>query len=312
MSFSALTKNELARVIGSKDCCKKAELIALVKMNGSLRISRGRISVEIRCHNAAVARKVFSLVKKLFGISTEIVVRRKVRLRKNNVYLIRIPPQENIKDILLELGIIDRSYSFQRAIPSLLTSRECCRRSSLRGLFLAAGSISNPDKAYHMEITTDNLQHVKDIKRLLKSFDLPGKVSSRKSLYVVYLKDSEQMAKLLNIMGAHNALLEFESKRVYKDVRNQVNRLVNCETANLNKTVEAAIRQVEDINLIARVMGMNKLPQALRLTAEARLQYPDASLRELGELVNPPVGKSGMNHRFRKLSKIAEQLRKKN
>lgn len=308
MSFSTITKNELARVMGSSSCCKKAELAALAKMDGALHITGGQISLDIRTCNAAVARKVFSLVKELFGISTEVLVRRKVRLRKNNVYLVRVPAGKK-REILLDLGIVSRSGLLKESIPSKLLSRECCRRSYLRGLFLGRGSVNNPDRDYHLEITTGDHRHARDIKHLLEGFGLPARISFRKNWYVVYLKESDQISRCLNLMGAHNALLDFESKRVFKEVKNRVNRLVNCETANLNKTVVAAMRQVEDIKLIGKVMGLNKLPDSLRQVAEARLRHPDASLRELGELMVPPVGKSGVNHRLRKLSEIAGRLR---
>lgn len=310
MSFSTVTKNELARITGSESCCKKAELAALVKMDGTLHIKGGQMSLDVRTYNAAVARKIFSLFKELFNISAQVMARRKVRLRKNNVYLVRVYSEDNMQKILAGLGIVDQSGELQESMPGALLSRECCRRSYLRGLFLGGGSVNSPERAYHMEITTNNLRHANDIKHILKGFDLSARVSPRKHWYVVYLKESDQICRCLNIMGAHNALLDFESKRVYKEVRNRVNRLVNCETANLDKTIGAAMRQVEDIKLIQQSRGLNSLPGSLRQVAEARLKYPDASLRELGELMVPPVGKSGVNHRLRKLSRIAGRLRR--
>jgi len=309
MSFSEVTKNELARITGSAECCKKAELAALVKMDGTLHINGGRVYLDIRTYNAAVARKTFSLFKELYDISAEVMVRRKVRLRKNNVYMVRVCSSENMVKILADLGIVSESGALKESPPAALLSRDCCRRSYLRGLFLGGGSVNSPDRAYHLEITTNNLRHARDIKRILKHFELSARISPRKNWYVVYLKESDQISRCLNLMGAHNALLDFESKRVYKEVRNRVNRLVNCETANLDKTVVAAMRQAEDIKLIQRLKGLNCLPDSLRQVAEARLRYPDASLRELGELMVPPVGKSGVNHRLRKLSEIAGRLR---
>ncbi|MGB9804650.1 DNA-binding protein WhiA, partial [Desulfofundulus sp.] len=194
-------------------------------------------------------------------------------------------------------------------IPRELVRRECCRRAYLRGAFLGGGSVNNPEGTYHLEIITGNAEHARALGRLMGEFGLEARVSVRKNWHVVYLKDSDQIVALLNVMGAHAALLDFENVRIYKDVRNQVNRLVNCETANLNKVVEAALRQVEDIRFIAGTLGLEKLPPALRQVAEARLQYPDASLRELGEVLEPRVGKSGVNHRLRRLSEIAARLR---
>jgi len=309
MSFSSITKNELARIQGNGGCCKRAELAALVKMDGTLHINGSQMSLDIKNYNAAVARKAFSLVKELFDIGAQVMVRRKIRLRKNNIYLVRVPAAEKKTEIMSALGIMDDAGLLQEKAPGSLLGRDCCRRAYLRGLFLGGGSVSSPERAYHLEIITNNLRHARDILRILKGFKLSGGINVRKNWYVVYLKESEQIAECLNIMGAHNALLDFEGKRVYKDVRNRVNRLVNCETANLDKTVAAAVRQVEDIKLISRCKGLEKLPTSLRQTAEARLQFPDANLRELGEVMVPPVGKSGVNHRLRKLSEIAGRLR---
>ncbi|MCF8011228.1 MAG: DNA-binding protein WhiA [Clostridiales bacterium] len=309
MSYSLITKNELARIVPDKDCCKMAELSALAKMDGMLHINGGKTTLDIRNQNAAVVRKIFSLVKELFYTSTQVLVRRKVRLRKNNVYLVRVPPLENIQEILSSLGLIDSEGLFRENIPRELLDKKCCRRSYLRGIFLGGGSINSPDRAYHMELIMNNLEHAKDTRELINNFGLSARISLRKNYYVVYLKESEQISDCLNIMGAHDALLDFENKRVYKHVRNQVNRQVNCETANLNKTVNASVRQIEDIELIKEAMGLDKLPLSLRSAAETRLGYPDASLRELGELMAPPVGKSCVNHRLRKLSSIASRLR---
>ena len=311
MSFSAVTKNELARIVGSKDCCRLAELAALIKMDGSVQISGlKKLSLNIVTENAAVARKIFKLLKNLFGLSTEILVRRKARLRKNNVYLVRIPSQPGMEEILKALGITEGGFAFsEEGIVPDLVKKDCCRKAYLRGAFLGGGSVNNPEGTYHLEIITDNQKHAQDLALLMQSFNLPAKVSPRKNWYVVYLKGSEQIVECLNHMGAHSALLDFENARIYKDMRNQVNRLVNCETANLQKTVSAAVRQLENIKYLADTIGLVKLPKPLREAAELRLNNPDASLKELGEMWDPPVGKSGVNHRMRKLEHLAEKLR---
>lgn len=310
MSFSALTKNELARVMENKECCKRAELAALVKMDGSLAVSNHhQVNLTVVTENAAVARKIFSLFKELFGVHTEVLVRRKFRLRKNNTYLVRVPPRAGIREILRHLDMVGDAGSLAEGIKEELVRRECCRRAYLRGAFLGGGSVNNPEGAYHLEIITNNRRHARDISRLMCKFGLEARVSARKNWYVVYLKESEQIVDCLNIMGAHTALLDFENVRIYKDMRNQVNRLVNCETANLNKTVNAAMRQVENIRLIAATVGLDKLSPGLRHVAEARLHHPDASLRELGEMLELRMSKSGVNHRLRKLGEIADRLR---
>ncbi|MDD2553015.1 MAG: DNA-binding protein WhiA [Desulfotomaculaceae bacterium] len=310
MSFSTATKNELARVIGQRSCCRLAELSALIKMGGSVQISSGqRLSLHITTENAAVARKILSLVKSLFGLQTEVLVQRKKRLKKNYVYLIRVPFQQENNDILYRLGMVDELGRLRDMAPRGLLRRECCRRAYLRGVFLGGGSVNRPEGNYHLEIITDNRLFAETISSLMNKCNLAAKSSLRKNRNVVYLKESEHIVRFLNIIGAHSALLNFENARIYKDVRNNINRLVNCETANLNKTVNAAVRQIENINLINNTLGLEKIPESLRETAELRLKYPGACLAELGKLMRSPLGKSGVNHRLRKIEEIAEKIR---
>jgi len=313
MSFSITVKNELARMKAFKPCCQMAELAALARMDGVIQISGAhRTALHIHNENAAVARKTFSYVKELFDVQADILVRRKVRLKKNNVYAVRIQSRQKIRTILEALGLMEQDGQLAEGIKEDFTKKDCCRRAFLRGVFLGGGSVNDPEGTYHLEITTNDERLSKDICRLLKKYGLPAKVSDRKNWYVVYLKGSEEIVNLLNVMGAHAALLNFENVRIYKGMRNQVNRIVNCETANLNKTVNAAVKQVEDIKYIEGSLGLGKLPASLREVAEIRLEYPDSSLKELGEMINPKVGKSGVNHRLRRLSKIADDLRAKN
>ncbi|MTI80507.1 MAG: DNA-binding protein WhiA [Firmicutes bacterium] len=312
MSFSVITKDELARVTGPKKCCQLSELAALIKMDGSIHIAGRMMAVTVVTENAGVARKVLTLFKKLFGLRSEVMVQRKVRLKKNNVYLVRIPPRPEVKQALVKLGMWDKESNLPstKILPSMLT-KICCRRSYLRGVFLGGGSISNPEGTYHLELISTDAEHAKEISEIMQNMGLEAKISTRKNWYVVYLKESDQIGECLSIMGAHTALLDFENVRIYKGMRNKVNRLVNCETANLNKTINAAMRQQENIRYIAAIIGLDKLPPVLKETAELRIAHPDISLKELGEMMNPPVGKSGINHRMRKLDKIANDLRKK-
>lgn len=310
MSYSLVTKNELARVTGQRPCCRLAELAALIKMDGSIQFSGGgQATIDIMTENAAVARKIFSLVKTLFGLQTEVMVQKKTRLRKNNIYLVRIPSQNGIDGILGSLGVAEEPDRLTQRVQVELVRRDCCRRSFLRGVFLGGGSVNNPEGTYHLEIITGDKKFACFITRQMKKFNLSAKISTRKNWHVIYLKESEQIVSFLNIMGAHSALLNFENARIYKDVRNQVNRLVNCETANLHKTVNAAIRQLENIELIRDSLGFAKLPGSLREAAELRIKYPDASLKELGDMMQPQLGKSGVNHRLRKLEEIALKIR---
>lgn len=281
-------------------------------MDGSIQISGARqISLNIVTENIAVARKIFSMIRKLFGLHTEVRVQRNNRLRKNNVYMVHLPPQPGLGGILRRLGMVDSAGRLNGKVRENLVRRDCCRRSYLRGVFLGGGSVNNPEGNYHLEIITEQEYFASFVARLMDKYQLNARVSRRKNCFVVYLKESEQISAFLNVIGAHSALLNFENARIYKDVRNQVNRLVNCETANLNKTVNAAVRQLENIELIKNTLGLEKLPDTLREMAELRLKYTEASLKELGSMFQPPLGKSGVNHRLRKLEEIAEKIRKR-
>ena len=312
MSFSNEIKNELAHLEQKKKCCEIAELAGLVRMDGTILIgSRKGIGLELTTENAAVARKAFKGLKKLFNVETEITVQRRNRLKKNNVYLVRVPGQPKVMNLLDTLGLMKDGLMYNPEISSTLVKKECCKRSYLRGVFLGAGSLSDPMNSYHLEIVANSEEYADSLVHLIETFGLHPKISSRKNVLLVYLKESEQIADLLNIICAHQALLELENIRVQKEVRNQVNRLVNCESANMNKTIDAAVRQKSNIEFVLKYYGLEKLNDGLRAVAEARLEYPEVSLKELGTLMDPPLGKSGINHRMRKLEELADELRSK-
>lgn len=309
MSFSVAAKNELARLNNRQTCCQRAELAALIRFLGSMpteaQSTDDAVFLQIITENAAVARKVLSILKSLSGVRGEVMVRRKTRLRKNIVYYLQIPTQPGIFELLRELGV---SLEDQR-LPWDLLKRECCRRAYLRGVFLSSGSVNKPEGAYHLEIVVGEKKHAEEIHRLMSRLSLTAKSSKRKGKQVIYLKGSEQIVRFLSIVGAHGALLDFENTRIYKGMRNQVNRIVNCETANLHKTVNASVRQLENIKLVKEMIGFDKIPTALREVAELRAQYPDVSLKELGNLSSIPISKSGINYRLRKIEELAENLR---
>ena len=194
-------------------------------------------------------------------------------------------------------------------VKNMILRHNCCKRAFIRGAFLAAGSMSNPEKSYHIEIVCMAMKKAEQLKSVINSFGLDAKVVGRKKAYVVYLKEGSQIVDLLNVMEATNALMDMENIRILKEIRNTVNRKVNCETANINKTVSAAGKQIEDIRYIQNQIGLKELPEALLEMAQVRLEYPNASLKELGDLLSTPIGKSGVNHRLRKLSEIAQRLR---
>jgi DNA-binding protein WhiA len=308
LSFSADVKNELARVTDGQECCPVAELAALMRMGGTMLIGgHSNLGITFTTENAAVARKVLTLIKRGFALATEVTVTRSRRLKKANSYQIKVAPSPVVTKVLAELGIM-RGEVINAGRDMGLLRKSCCRRAYLRGAFLGGGSVSRPEGEYHLELVTGNHDFAKTLVRLLKSFGMTARMTDRKQDYVVYLKDGDAITSFLRIIGATNALFAFENVRVVKDMRNQVNRLVNCETANLQKTVNAAVRQVESINLIAAGGGLEKLPASLREAAELRLAYPEATLQELVDLAGGTVGKSGMNHRLRKLERLAREM----
>lgn len=310
MTFSLDAKNELSKLELNDKCCQLVELAALVRMNGTISIGSNRINLKFTTENASIARRIFSIIKTFYETEVEVMVRRNRQLKKNNNYLIVINQGDISRKILEDVGFIkeDDIISHRYKMPDELIKNRCCKRSYIRGAFLGGGSISNPEKAYHLEFVTNNEEFAEDLSQIINSFDLKSKVIMRKDNYVVYLKEAEQISDLLNIVGAHQALLKFEDIRVLKDVRNNINRIVNCETANLTKTIDASMRQIEQIEIINNKMGLNRLPANLRVVAEIRLNNPDATLKEIGELLDPPIGKSGVNHRFRKIEEIAREL----
>lgn len=308
MSFASETKKELT-TIEPKDCCSKAELSALIRMNGSLSFSNRKLIVDIQTENAAIARRIYTLIKRNYDAQVELLVRKKMRLKKNNVYIVRLA--DSAKEILEDLRILKEGFEFVQDISEDLIKRKCCKRSYLRGAFLAGGSVNNPEtSSYHLEISSLYKEHNDALCELMNTFRLNSKTLERKKGFIIYLKEAEKITEFLNIIGAHNALLKFEDIRIVRDMRNSVNRLVNCETANLNKTIGAALRQVENIKYIESSVGLQILPDKLREIAELRVAYQDVTLKELGEMVSSgTISKSGINHRLRKIDEIAEKLR---
>ncbi|UOE93744.1 DNA-binding protein WhiA [Alkalihalobacillus sp. LMS39] len=309
MSFAAKTKKELTQ-LESDECCVRAELAALLRMNGTLSYSNQKLSLDISTENAAIARRIYILIKKLYRtIDIELLVQKKMRLKKNNVYLVRITQDTRL--LLEELSIIGEGFTFIREISPDIIENTCCKRAYLRGAFLAGGSVNHPEtSSYHLEIFSLYEEHNQSICELMNVFDLKAKILERKKGFITYIKESEKITEFLNIIGAHQALLYFEDVRIMKDMRNSVNRLVNCETANLNKTVGAAMRQVENIRLIDEEIGLDQLPDRLREIAKLRVEHQDVTLKELGEMMSSgKVSKSGVNHRLRKLDEIADRIR---
>lgn len=295
MSFSGNIKEELSVHYIKARHCQLAELAAIAGMCGDMGVDGyGKFYLKIHTENISVARKGFTLLTKTFNIGNELFVQ--VSVRRN--------PQRDSSNYM----ICAEGKSLQAVIRAS-TQAVCCKRAYIRGAFLAAGSMSDPSKAYHFEIVCSTMDKAQYLKTLMNSFDMDAKIVQRKKNYVVYLKEGAQIVDVLNVMEAHVALMELENVRILKEMRNTVNRKVNCETANINKTVSAAVKQMEDILYIQEIVGFDKMAEGLKDVALTRLAYPEATLKELGELLETPVGKSGVNHRLRKLSEMADKLR---
>lgn len=313
MSFSGNVKEELSEHWSSARHCQIAELAAILGLCGSIIInSRNEYRVKVHTENKAVARKVFTLIKKTFNIESDISIRRNIQ-KQSVSYSVVVKQHQDALRVLQAVKLIDEhldGFEEVRIVNSIVVQQTCCKRAFIRGAFLAAGSMSDPKKAYHFEIVCAAEPMAEQIRELMSSFSMDAKIVQRKKSYVVYLKEGSQIVDILNIMEAHVSLMELENVRILKEMRNTVNRKVNCETANLNKTVSAAVKQLEDITYLRDTIGLEKLSEGLEEVALARLSHPDASLKELGALLSPPVGKSGVNHRLRKLGDLAEKVRK--
>ncbi|MEG1286834.1 DNA-binding protein WhiA [Clostridium sp.] len=312
MSFSSKVKGEICRYTDITNEEALAEISAIMKVSGTISFNGLGLSFRIATENPASARHIFTVLKEHFGIHSKLMVKKGNSLKKNNIYMVIIEESMGVRDLLQKTGIfqeIDGILTLDYRIDEKMVETEELKRAYVRGAFIGGGSVSNPEKTYHLEFVTHSEEYAEDLCKLINSFELKSKVIQRKNSHIIYIKEGEQISNLLSIVGAHTSLLELENIRIMKEMRNNVNRLVNCETANLSKTVNAAVRQVESIKLLQREIGLQRLPINLREIAELRLSYPDESLKELGEMLVPPVGKSGVNHRLRKLEKIAEEVR---
>lgn len=313
MSFSVDTKNELARLEQEKKCCMLAEIAGFVRMCGSIRlVGGGKFTIIITTENPAAARHFKKIIKDYFDVDANLEISQSTTLKKGHVYLLTIGPEERSEQILRETGIlmVKEGMNFiSDGIYDGLIKTKCCRKSYLRGVFLGSGTISDPEKGYHMEFVCSTQTLSNDVKKLINSFvGLHAKQVKRKKSYVVYVKESEQIVDILNILKAHGQLLRFEDTRIMKEMRNKTNRINNCDSANLDKTLNASEKQVEAIRKIEGKKGLDSLNDKLKEVALLRLDHPDATLQELADMMEPPLKKSGMNHRLKKIEEIAGKL----
>ena len=293
MSFSGNIKKELERInVGSRHC-QLAELAAIYDFCG--RDQRDvKDSMVISSENELAVRKFFTLLKKTFNMYKDYRDESPAYSKSGASYRLEITDTEEAEKIRSAIRVTTD------------TMRSCCRRAYIRGAFLAAGSVSDPEKSYHFEIVCQDERKAHFLAEILESFEIEAKIIPRKKYYVLYVKDGTRIVETLNVMGAHVALMDFENMRILKEMRNSVNRKVNCETANIGKTVTAAQRQIDDIKRLMESDSYDDLSPALKEMAQLRVQHPEASLKELGEMSVPALGKSGVNHRLRKLSQIAQ------
>lgn len=306
VSYASEVKQELTKLVVHPEHAR-VELSALLRMNGSLSLQNHHFVLTAQTENAAIARRIFSLIKQKYGMESELLVRKKMKLKKNNQYLVRLKHDTN--KVLTDLDILDESgLSINTDVPEEVLNEDQRMRSYLRGAFLATGSVNNPETSrYHLEIYSLYETHNEGIAQMMNYFHLNARTTKRRNGYIVYLKEAEKIADFLQLIGATNSMLKFEDIRIVRDMRNSVNRLVNCENANINKTVAAAERQIENIKHLQATVGLDSLPEKLREIAVLRLENPEVSLKELGDMVpSGPISKSGINHRLRKLNQLAE------
>ncbi len=319
MSFSGNVKREIAEHWGADRNSLLAELAALLEACGRIRLTNPQITVQ--SENEAAVKKVFTLLEKAFNITMDVSMKTGPQKTQRKAYEGRLTDPDEIRRVLEAVGFWRPSAAEARArfvlepAPALL-AEPAGRRAYIRGAFLGSGSMTDPEKNYHIEFIGESGQYVQRLQHLLQTFDVASRILERKRpgarrAYVLYLKDGSQIVDVLNIMEAHVALMELENIRILKEMRNQVNRQVNCETANLNKTVTAAVKQMEDIRYLKETGQLSQLPEPLQAMAEVRMEHPEEALGTLGKWLDPPIGKSGVNHRLRKLSQFADEIREK-
>ena len=313
MSFSIKVKNELANHISNATHCRVAELAALISMCGSVIIDENNdYKIRIKTETQPTAEKIKKLLWKTFKVNDDISTRENAYSKVGRTYTLLVGDHQQALKILQATKLINENNEIGENFSitnNIVIMKDCCKRAFIRGAFMAAGSISDPNKSYHFEIKCNSEKKAKQLIELLENYNIDGKMVARKGGYVVYIKEGEGIVDVLNVMEAHVSLMEMENVRILKGMSNYYNRQVNCETANIKKTVATSVRQIDDIDFIIQNKGIDYLPEKLQDIAWVRKENPDASLQELGEMLDPPLGKSGVNHRLRKICQIAQELR---
>ncbi len=312
MSFASNVKEELLRLPLGKNCCMLSELSALTQTSGSLSLrGGGRVRVTWRVESAALARRIFLLIRSRLGLTPTLHFVQHNRLGGQRTCVLTLEDQDAEK-LLLALHMMEQdengTISLKRTAPRHSMTRQCCRRAFLRAAFLGSGTMSSPEKGYHFEWIAADDALCQTLRRLLEKSGLPVHEHVRKGQHVLYLKGAQQIADALTLMGASGAMLQMENVRIQKQMRGEANRASNCDEHNTERMVTASQQQVDAIKLISIHRGLSSLPPALEQIARTRLEHPDLSLSELGQMLEPPVGKSGVNHRMRRLQMIADEI----
>jgi DNA-binding protein WhiA len=309
MSFTAEVKDELARVAPVCSHCERATLAALVRIEGTLFVSgQSHYRIEISTDVGSIARLAIRLMHELYGLKTVPTVRRSV-LHKTPNYLIEVPSQPALADALLDMGVLSPSGGPEMGIKPSLIKKQCCTAAYVRGVFLGSGFISDPKGDFHFEITVESLQLAQDIKQILEAKGIRARVIQRRNSYVVYLKSGSSIVEFLAFTGAHHSALDLENQRVIKSLRNDANRITNAEVANQAKTATAAVSQIFAIRKVIEHYGLDALSPGLQEFIRLRVKHPEASLKELGEFANPPLSKSAVYHRVRRIEEMAAQVK---
>ncbi|MGN0658902.1 MAG: DNA-binding protein WhiA [Emergencia sp.] len=313
MSFATETKNELSRIEPEKKCCMLAEIAGFLRVSGSLRLAGGgRFRIVITTENPAVARHYKKLIREYFQVDAELEIGAAPGPKKGRSYLLTIGPEMRSEQILRETGILlvrEGNNYISDGIYSDLIKTKCCRKAYLRGIFMGSGTVSDPARSYHLEIVCGSRNLAADLRKMINTFvDLSAKVVERKDKYIVYMKNSEFICDTLAIMGAHSQVLAFEDVKIKKGLVNDAVRITNCDNANTDRTLDASQKQLENIRKIQAAKGLEYLPEKLREVAQLRLDNPEASLTQLAEMMDPPMKKSGINNRFRRIGEIADRL----
>lgn len=312
MSFSTEVKNNLARIIPETKEQQISELSGIIRMGGKIRfVGGGLLSFVITIENPAVSRKIVRIVKTCFALNMRISVNKNENLKKR-LYTMEVIDRKRGNDILLKTGLIEKDGEYFRltsSIPPFVLRSEMNSKAYIRGAFIGGGSATDPGKSYHIEFVTGDDEFSGNFKQLLQSLQLRANVTRRKNNNVIYIKDSNDISDLLTLMGDYENTFLIENVKAKKEVRNKVNRMVNCETANLYKVVKSSVQHVESIDYIKNTVGLKALPDELRIVAEARLENRYSSLKELADMLGGSLGRSGVNHRLKKIQALADKLR---